>query len=100
MMSSCPARRAGTIAPSMAIAVNSTICLDLARGRVFVPPFTGASPWILGGLDAVLAPFGPVIGSLLLGDPTRPAHALRRLDSRLVAGPAWAAASLMLLNSS
>jgi hypothetical protein len=73
--------------------------VTLLVAAVFVPPFTGASPWILGAVAAVLAPFGPVIGSLLLGERAAAAQAVRRLDSLLVAGPVWAAASLVLLKS-
>jgi hypothetical protein len=73
--------------------------VTLLVAAIFVPPFTGASPWILGAIAAVLAPFGPVIGSLLLGERAGAAQAVRRLDSLLVAGPVWAAASLVLLKS-
>ena len=73
--------------------------VTLLVAAIFVPPFTGASPWILGAVAAVLAPVGPVVGSLLVGERAAPAQALRRLDSLLVAGPVWAAASLVLLKS-
>jgi len=73
--------------------------VTLLVAAVFVPPFTGASPWILGAIAAVLAPLGPVVGSLLLGERGGATQALRRLDSLLVAGPVWAAASLVLLKS-
>jgi len=81
--------------PLAGVAFVAAVTLLVAG--VFVPPFTGVSPWVLGAVVAVLAPFGPVVGSLLLGDRDRPAQALRRLDSLLVAGPVWAAASLVLL---
>ncbi|MBV8692937.1 MAG: hypothetical protein JOY57_14850 [Actinobacteria bacterium] len=71
--------------------------VTLLVAAIFVPPFTGASPWILGAIAAVLAPFGPVAGSLILGERGGAAQAVRRLDSLLVAGPVWAAASLVLL---
>src|SRR5581483_1387009 len=71
--------------------------VTLLVAGVFVPPFTGVSPWVLGAAAAVLAPFGPVVGSLMLGERAGPAQAVRRLDSLLVAGPVWAAASLVLL---
>jgi hypothetical protein len=66
---------------------------------VFVPPFSGASPWLLGLLAAALAPFGPLVGTLLLGEREARAPALRRLDSLLVLGPVWAAAALVLLKT-
>ena len=47
--------------------------------------------------SAVLAPFGPVAGSALLGDRTAHAPALRRLDSLLILGPIWAWSAAALL---
>jgi len=55
-----------------------------------VPPFRGASPFLLGGLAAVTAPLGPLAASAILGDPAAHAPALRRLDSLLVLAPLWA----------
>ena len=81
--------------PAAGVAFVAAVTLLVAA--LFVPPFEGASPWILGLVAALLAPVGPVIGSLLLGDRDKPAQAVRRLDSLLVAGPVWAAASLVLL---
>ena len=83
--------------PAAGIAFMAAVTLAVAA--VFVPPFTGASPWLLGLVAAVCAPIGPIVASLLLGDRARPAQALRRLDSLLVLGPVWSAAALVLLKT-
>jgi len=57
------------------------------------PQFGGSSPWGLGALAAVTAPLGPVVGTLLLGSRRARAPAVRRLDTLLVMGPAWALAA-------
>ncbi len=81
-----------------AAGVAALIPLTMLAAVVLVPPFHGGSPLLLGALAAVLAPFGPVAGSALLGDRTAYAPALRRLDSLLVLGPiwAWCAAALLI----
>ena len=70
--------------------IAATIPLTMFAAIVLVPPFGGAAPIVLGALGALLAPFGPLAGSALLGDATATAPALRRLDSLLVLGPVWA----------
>lgn len=65
--------------------------VTLAVAAVFVPPFRGASPWLLGLLALVLTPAGPVLASSLLGSPNARVPALRRLDSLLLTGPIWVA---------
>ena len=45
--------------------------------------------WFFGGMVAVLAPFGQLFASALLPTAGSPASALRRLDSLLLAAPAW-----------
>jgi hypothetical protein len=54
---------------------------------VVVPPFSGRSPWILLGLVAVLAPAGVAAAGRI--GPNLRLPALRRLDSLILAGPAW-----------
>lgn len=65
-----------------------------------VPPLHEVEPWILGGLGAVAAPLGPYAGTALLGKKGRTktarVPALRRLDTLIVLGPAWCAASYFL----
>ncbi len=80
-----------------AAGVVAILPLTMAAAVVLVPPFHGGSPLLLGALAAVLAPFGPVAGSALLGDRTAYAPALRRLDSLLVMGPIWAWCAAALL---
>ena len=77
-----------------------TACIGsvtLAVAAAFSPPFSGASPWLLGALAAALAPLGPLVGTALMKDRTAPAPALRRLDSLFVLGPLWGVAALAAL---
>jgi hypothetical protein len=80
-----------------AAGVVAILPLTMAAAVVLVPPFHGGAPLLLGGLAAVLAPFGPLAGSALLGDRTAFAPALRRLDSLLIMGPIWAWCAAALL---
>ncbi|MEA2717565.1 MAG: hypothetical protein QOI99_1882, partial [Actinomycetota bacterium] len=80
-----------------AAGVAALIPLTMLAAVALVPPFHGGSPLLLGALAAVLAPFGPVAGSALLGDRTAYAPALRRLDSLLILGPIWAWCAAALL---
>lgn len=54
-----------------------------------VPPFEGSAVFVYAGVLALLAPVGQVAATLLLPDTVAPTTGLRRLDSLLVAGPAW-----------
>ncbi len=63
---------------------------------VVVPPFSGRSPWILLGLVAGLAPAGVALAGLICPDRRLPA--LRRLDSLILAGPAWVIGVGLLLH--
>ncbi|MDQ6615184.1 MAG: hypothetical protein M3083_10635, partial [Actinomycetota bacterium] len=78
--------------------IASIAALTLFVAAVLVPPFTGASPWLLGGAAAVLAPIGPVVARWVTGDKGAPVPALRRLDSLFLVGPAWAAVVALLLH--
>ena len=64
-----------------------------------VPPFAGNTPWILGALAAVLAPVGPIIARRLTAYPAARVPALRRLDTLILLGPAWAAAVAVLVHT-
>lgn len=88
-----PNRWEGSVAGGASIAA-----LTLFVAAVLVPPFTGASPWLLGAGVALLAPLGPVLARWVAGDPAAPVPALRRLDSLFLAGPAWAAGVALLLH--
>ena len=91
----------GTGARSMwegpAAGVASMAAVTLAVAAVLVPPFRGATPWVLGGLAIALAPLGPYVGSALLGDVRGRVPALRRLDSLLVVAPVWAVVASVVL---
>ena len=80
-----------------AAGVASIAAVTLAVAAVLVPPFRGASPWILGGLAALSAPMGPFVGSALLGDRRANVPALRRLDSLLVLAPVWCLVAAFIL---
>jgi hypothetical protein len=75
----------GPIAGIVAIAAT---CMVVAVLRV--PPFDGAAVFVFGGFAAVGCPLGQVLASALLPSAATRAPALRRLDSLLVLGPAWA----------
>ena len=87
------ARWEGPVAAAASVAALST-----AVAAVFVPPFRGASPWVLGALVAVLVPVGTMVATALLGRDEAPVPALRRLDGFLVVGPAWALLGRLLLD--
>lgn len=80
-----------------AAGVATVAAMGLAVAVVFVPPFEGAWPWAFAALVAALAPFAERAGSLLLGDRDARAPVLRRIDSLLAAGPAFAALGLLVL---
>ncbi|MCU4183141.1 hypothetical protein K6U06_02125 [Acidiferrimicrobium sp. IK] len=69
--------------------------LAVMVAAVVNPPFSGDRPWVMFGLVALLAPLGVVVARRLAADARLPA--LRRLDSLLLAGPAWVVASHLLL---
>lgn len=81
----------------VAAGVASIVAITVAVAAVLVPPFRGASPWVLGGLAGVLAPLGPVLADRLLRDRSARAPAVRRFDSLLLLAPAWGLASTALL---
>jgi hypothetical protein len=82
--------------------------IGLAVAAVFVPPFRGASPWVLAAAVALLVPLGGMVGSTLLGPGRRrkgrerpvagPVPALRRHDALFVAGPVWELLARLLLD--
>lgn len=80
-----------------AAGVAALVPLTIFAAVIFIPPFSGVEPLLLGLLAAALAPLGPVAGSALLGGSTDHAPGLRRLDSLLVLGPIWAWAALIFL---
>lgn len=94
MGSGARTRYDGPVASTAAIGAVS-----MAVAAVLVPPFRGASPWVLGALAAVLVPLGPAVASMILPRAGVFAPALRRIDGFLVVSPVWvlvAAATLDL----
>jgi hypothetical protein len=83
--------------PAAGVAGMAVVTLNVAA--VLVPPFEGASAWVLGGAAAVGALLGPVLVTRLLGKAKVDVPAARRLDSLVLAGPAFAAGALLLLPS-
>jgi hypothetical protein len=78
----------------------SAAAVSVLVAAVLVPPFRGASPWLLGAVVALGAPAGAMVATALLG-PRRdeaPVPALRRLDAYLVTGPVWALLGRLLLD--
>jgi molybdopterin synthase sulfur carrier subunit len=63
---------------------------------VMNPPFTGSRTIVLFGLTAVLASAGVLLGTWLSGPARLPA--VRRLDSFLLAAPAWVLGVAFLLH--
>lgn len=80
-----------------AAGVATVAAMGLAVAVVFVPPFEGAWPWAFTVLVAALAPFAERAGSMVLGDRDATVPVLRRIDSLLAAGPAFAALGLVVL---
>jgi hypothetical protein len=54
-----------------------------------ISAFDVGQAWLFGALVAALAPLGQLFASAVLPAAAAPASGLRRLDSLLLAGPAW-----------
>lgn len=74
----------------------SVAVVGLFATAVMDPPFSGARTVVMFGLVALAAPAGVSIASWLPGQARRPA--LRRLDSLMLAAPAWALAVAFVLH--
>lgn len=78
----------------------SIAALSLLVAAVLAPPFRGGTPWIMGGLAAVLAPLGSRATARLHHPRSAPLPAAAgRLDSLVLLGPAWVLTSALLLKS-
>ncbi len=75
----------GPLAGAAAILV-----VTFAVTAVGVNPFEFPTAFGFGAMAAVLCPLGQLLGSAVLPGAAAPAPALRRLDSLLLLGPAWA----------
>ena len=70
--------------------------LALFVAAVFVPPFTGTKPWIVLGLTVLLAPAGVWLAGSAVEWQRLPA--LRRIDSSILAAPAWVVLVALVVN--
>lgn len=77
----------GPLAGIAAIVVITFIVSTLS-----ISAFDVTEAWAAGAAVAVMAPIGQLVASALLPAAGAPASALRRLDSLLLAAPAWCAA--------
>ncbi len=84
----------GPVAGAIVIALVAAVAAIIGA-----PPFHGALVWAFAAGAIVLCPLGQVVASWLLPDATTRASALRRLDSLLVLGPAWAFAAGLVASS-
>lgn len=66
------------------------VAVSLIFAVTGAPPFRGAAIWLFAALAMVACPAGQFVASALLPHPDERAPGLRRLDSLLVAAPAWA----------
>jgi hypothetical protein len=76
--------------------VLSVAVVAVAAAAVLDPPFAGNRPWVMFGMVAVLAPLGVYVLDLLVGARRMPA--VRRVDSFVLAAPAWVAALPFVLH--
>ncbi|MGQ0617791.1 MAG: hypothetical protein ACT4PW_12505 [Acidimicrobiia bacterium] len=66
------------------------LVVAFAITAIGVEPFTFPGGLLMGAMAAVLTPLGQLLASAVLPTAGAPASALRRLDSLLLLGPAWA----------
>ena len=85
-------------AKALAVASIAAIFCVTLFVAVLVPSFGGPGPFVLGLVAAVLAPLGPLVASIILGDRDARAPALRRIDSLLLLAPVWAWVAAALLH--
>ncbi|HYD09936.1 MAG TPA: hypothetical protein VEA78_07530, partial [Acidimicrobiales bacterium] len=88
---------AGTSWEGPAAGVTAVAVLGFAAVVVAQPPLEEDGSATLAILVALLAPLGPPLGSVLVGDGVRDARFVRRLDSLLLVGPLGAYAMAALL---
>jgi hypothetical protein len=81
----------GTLAGAASVAV-----LAVLVAAVLDPPFSGYRPFVMCGLVAALVPAGTALGGWISSGRRLPA--LRRLDSAILAGPAWLIGAHVLLH--
>jgi hypothetical protein len=72
-----------------AAGLTAIVVITFIVATLPISSLTFGEAWLFGGLVAVLAPLGQLFASALLPTAGTPASALRRLDSLLLAAPAW-----------
>jgi hypothetical protein len=72
--------------------ITTAMLVGLPLAVLLVTPFDGAGAALLG-FAALACPLGQVVASATLPDAGAAAPALRRIDTLIVLGPLWAAAS-------
>lgn len=77
--------------------VAALIPVTLIGAIILSPPFPSGTPLGLGALAGFLAPLGPLVGTALIGTREADTPGIRRLDSLILIGPAWAWWSTTLL---
>jgi hypothetical protein len=88
---------AGTSWEGPAAGVAAVAVVGFAAVVIAPPPLEEEGAATLALVVALLAPLGPPLASMLVGDGVTPARFVRRLDSLLLAGPiaAYALAALL-----
>jgi hypothetical protein len=72
--------------------IAAIVVVTFLVSTLSISAFELTETWVAGAAVAVLAPLGQLLASALLPAAGAPASGLRRLDSLLLAGPAWCAA--------
>ena len=69
--------------------IASVLVLTFTEAVFQLGPFDAQAAWVFGGMVAVGAPLGSVVGSALAPGADAAGPALRRLDAWLITAPAW-----------
>jgi hypothetical protein len=76
--------------------VASVAVVAFTVAAVLDPPFSGSRPWIMFGVVAFAAPLGIFLLDVMVRARRMPA--VRRIDSLVLAAPAWVVAVPLLLH--
>lgn len=80
----------------VAFGAASVMVVAIFAAAVLNPPFAGSRPWFVFAMVTVLAPLGVKLAQVAVGQDRLPA--VRRLDSWMLAAPAWVLATALLLH--
>ena len=72
-----------------AAGLTAIVVITFSVSTLPISALSFGQAWFFGGMVGVLAPLGQLFASALLPTAGSPASALRRLDSLLLAAPAW-----------